>query len=82
MRTTIQKWGNSQGLRLSRELLGQARIAVGDPVEVTLRGGVLLIAPIKLPRKRHSLQELVGRIPDDYRTEETEWGAPAGAEAW
>ena len=30
MITTIQKWGNSQGLRLSKTLLADAALDVGD----------------------------------------------------
>ena len=33
MITKVQKWGNSQGLRLSKELLSDARIDVGDAVD-------------------------------------------------
>jgi hypothetical protein len=33
MITKVQRWGNSQGLRLSRELLSNAVLNVGDAVE-------------------------------------------------
>jgi len=80
--TTIQKWGNSQGLRLSKELLGDAHIAVGDQVEVMLKDGVIVIAAAKRLRGRHSLQELVSQIPENYRAEEIDWGGPVGREEW
>ena len=34
MVTKIQKWGNSQGLRLARQVLEDASISVGDDVDV------------------------------------------------
>ena len=35
MVTKIQKWGNSQGLRLAKQVLEDAHISVGDDVDVT-----------------------------------------------
>ena len=34
MITKVQKWGNSQGLRLSKALLSDVAIDVGDAVQV------------------------------------------------
>jgi antitoxin MazE len=82
MVTKVQKWGNSQGLRLSRQLLEDAQIAVGDEVEVGVRDGVIVVAPVKRPKGRHNLPELVRRIPKDYQAEELDWGRPAGKEVW
>ena len=82
MVTKIQKWGNSQGLRLGKQVLEDARIAVGDSVDVAARDGVIVIAPLKRIRGKQSLQELVSRIPKDYKTRELDWGKPRGREAW
>lgn len=79
MVTKVQKWGNSQGLRLSKQVLEDARISVGDAVEVSVRDGVIVIAPA---RRKKNLLELIARIPKDYRAEETDWGKPVGREAW
>lgn len=82
MVTKIQKWGNSQGLRLARQILEDARISVGDDVEVAVREGMIVIVPARRIRGRQSLQELVSRIPKNYKTEETDWGKPVGNEVW
>ena len=82
MVTKVQKWGNSQGLRLSRQLLADVQIGVGDEVEVAIRDGVIVVAPVKRPRGKHNLQELVSRIPKDYQAQELDWGPPAGKEVW
>jgi antitoxin MazE len=82
MVTKVQKWGNSQGLRLSRELLADARIIVGDAVEVVVREGELVVTPVRRVRGGHDLRELVSRIPEDYKAEEYDWGSPAGKEVW
>jgi len=82
MVTKVQKWGNSQGLRITRQVLEDAGIEVGDEVDVTARDGVILIAPVRRVRGKRSLQELVSRIPKDYEVSEVEWGKPAGKEVW
>ncbi|MBI5584155.1 MAG: transcriptional regulator/antitoxin, MazE [Deltaproteobacteria bacterium] len=82
MVTKIQKWGNSQGLRLAKQVLEDARLAVGDDVDVTARDGLIVIAPARRIRGKRSLQELVERIPRDYKAEELNWGEPAGGEVW
>jgi antitoxin MazE len=82
MVTKIQKWGNSQGIRLAKRVLEDARISVGDDVDVTIRDGVIILAPVKRVRGKRSLQELVSRIPKNYETAELDWGEPVGREAW
>jgi antitoxin MazE len=82
MVTKIQKWGNSQGLRLAKQVLEDAHIEIGDDVDVTARDGMIVIAPLRRIRGKHSLHQLVSRIPDNYEIGEMEWGAPVGREAW
>ena len=82
MVTKIQKWGNSQGLRLAKQVLEDAHISVGDDVDVTVREGLIVVAPARRVRGKRRLEELVSRIPKNYKTEETDWGQPVGKEAW
>lgn len=80
--TKIQKWGNSQGLRLAKQVLEDAHIAVGDDVDIEAKDGLIVITPVRQIRGKRSLQELVSRIPRDYKANELEWGEPAGREVW
>ena len=82
MVTKVQKWGNSQGLRLSKQLLEDAQIVVGDEVDVSVRDGVIVVAARKRLRGKHSLLDLVSRIPRHYQAKELDWGRPAGNEVW
>ncbi len=82
MTTKVQRWGNSQGLRLSRQILEDARISVGDEVDVLVRDGTIMISPVQRVRGKYSLRQLVARMPKDYKAEEVEWGRPVGKEAW
>jgi antitoxin MazE len=82
MITKVQKWGNSQGLRLSKELLSDVEIEIGDAVEVAARDGVLVVTPVNRVRGGLDLGQLVRAIPADYEPSELDWGPPAGREAW
>jgi antitoxin MazE len=82
MLTTVKRWGNSQGLRLARGILQDAQMEVGDEVDVVVRDGVIVVAPVRRRRGRYRLEELVSRMPAGYRPEEVDWGQPAGKEAW
>jgi len=78
----VQKWGNSQGLRLSKQLLDEVQISVGDPVEVVVQEGVIVVAPLKRVRGKHSLRDLIRQIPKGHKAQELPWGGPAGREVW
>lgn len=82
MVTKVQKWGNSQGLRLSKEVLSEAAIEVGDAVSVAVREGTLVVTPVRRVRGGQDLRELVRRIPKDDEPAELEWGTPVGREVW
>jgi antitoxin MazE len=76
----IQRWGNSQGLRLAKHVLDDAGIAVGDEVEVVV--GEREIRLVKKARPKFVLEELVARMPKNYRGREESFGRPMGKEEW
>ncbi len=82
MHTKIQKWGNSQGLRLAKTVLEDAHLGVGDEVDVAVRDGIIVVAPARKIRGRYRLEDLVAQIPKDYRASEVHWGEPVGKEEW
>lgn len=82
MVTRVQKWGNSQGLRVPRAVLQELRIEVGDAVTVSVRGRKIVVEPVEKVRGRYDLKKLVARMPKRYRVEELQWGPPVGKEAW
>jgi antitoxin MazE len=82
MLAKIQKWGNSQGLRLTKNLLEDANLGVGDEVDISVKEGIMIVTPARRIRGRYALKELVKRIPENYQTSEIEWGHPVGKEEW
>lgn len=84
---TIQKWGNSQGLRIPKEIMEMAGFKLGDPLNCQVKNGILFLK--QKPKKRkfskkkgYSLAELLKQIPDNWEPEEIDWGAPQGKEVW
>ena len=66
--TRIQKWGNSLGLRIPRSFAHEARVDQGSAVDLSVRGGRLIIVPLKPGRWR--LEALLARItPGNLHTE-------------
>lgn len=82
MITKVQPWGNSQGLRLNKQLLADAGIEVGDEVDATIQDGSIVVTPIKKERGKYKLEDLVKQIPSEYKAAETQWGKPSGKEVW
>ena len=82
MLTKVQKWGNSQGLRLTKALLNEAGIQAGDQVNVSVQKGRIVVEPVSRPRGRYDLETLLSEMPADYQPEELDWGPPAGKEVW
>ncbi len=80
MVTKVQKWGNSQGLRLAKHVLENARIAIGDDVEIIV--GEEQITLKKVVKPKYDLAEMVARMPRDYQTREESFGPPVGREEW
>jgi antitoxin component of MazEF toxin-antitoxin module len=42
----IQRWGDGQGVMVSRELLAAAGLSVDDEVDISVRDGLLVVAPV------------------------------------
>ncbi len=80
MVATIQKWRNSQGLRLARHVLEDAGIEVGDEVEIIV--GEQEIRIRKKARPKFVREELVARMPKNHRGSGESFGRPVGREQW
>lgn len=80
MVSKVQRWGNSQGLRLPKHILESADISVGDDVEVIPQEGQILIK--KASKRKFDLAEMVSRMPRNYKVQEESFGEPVGKEEW
>jgi len=80
MIATIQKWGNSQGVRLPKVYLDDLNMGEGNEVEILKQGNVIIIK--STAQKRKTIQELFAEYDNDYTPEEIDWGKPIGDEIW
>jgi len=80
MRTRIQKWGNSLALRIPKPFAEEAQLAEDSAVDVSVRNGKLVVAPILAPE--YTLEALVKQITAKNRHGETETGRAVGNEIW
>jgi antitoxin MazE len=67
MTAKISKWGNSQGLRMSKDIMNSLHLQVGDNVNITMLDGKVIIEPMKKEILNYDLNELVSKIPTDYK---------------
>ena len=83
MRTTIVKWGNSQGVRLPKLLLDSVDLADNDLVELKAIDGQIIITKAEAEKKtRKNIRELFAGYDGGSVTEELDWGQPQGDEVW
>ena len=83
MITTIQKWGNSQGIRIPKIYLESMGVAENDQVEIIEQGDVLLIKKVTGKKKKHkTLKERLSGYHGTYQFEEADWGNPEGNEVF
>lgn len=82
MISTIKKWGNSQGIILTKELLETAGISVEDRVRIYADNLNRII--IEKENKKPTFEELFENWDGEYvMSEEIDWGnEPVGREVW
>ena len=83
MMTTIQKWGNSQGVRLPKTILDILFLQENDTVEIVTENDSIIIK--KATRKRRakkSLEERFKNYKGNYQCTEWKTGKPVGKEVW
>ena len=86
--TVIRRWGNSQGIRLSKDILSQMDLKEDDTIGISIYNGKMTIEKVNKP-KYLNLQE---RLETFYKrpideiyvesTQEVDVGDPVGNERW
>lgn len=88
MYATVQKWGNSQGIRLPNVLLKSLDIRENDRLEILpLENGIQLRKAARVHRSfEERFAEQFGCSADEsdirFDNRELDWGTPMGAEVW
>lgn len=81
MQATIQKWGNSQGIRIPKAFLEALGMAENDLVELKRVDDNIVITKAKT-EKEITLDDIFKDYNGENVVEEFDWGAPAGKEVW
>lgn len=75
MTTTLQAWGNSQGVRLPKSLLAALQLKTGMRLQVELspKKDSIIVKPAQeavTVRGRHRIEDLLSKMPRNYRAKE------------
>ena len=87
MKTTIlstqslQKWGNSAGIRVPKKVIQQANLKLGEDLSVSIDGRSIILTPVNSGRK-YKLQDILNGVTPQDIGGEYEWGQPVGKEIW
>ena len=79
MTIKIQKWGNSQGIRLPKIMLDKLNITENDELEIKSEGNKIIIEKTK---SRKNIIELFDGFSGDYNSPDMDWDKPIGEEIW
>lgn len=80
MQTQVKKWGNSQGIRLPKEILKNAGISLNEILDITVSNGILTSAK---PFHHKTLEERAAEFDGALMLDgEYDWGKPVGREVW
>lgn len=82
MTTSIQKWGNSQGIRIPKYLLDAVKLAANDEIDIRAESDMLIIKKAAPTAARKTIKELFAGYDGEYKPQEVDWGEQAGKEAW
>ena len=76
MQAQVKEWGNSQGIRLPKEVLKNAGIALNEILDVTVSNGVItLVKPFRHKTLEERAAEFDGKLMLDG---EYDWGGTDG----
>lgn len=80
MQTQVKTWGNSQGIRIPKEILQDAGISLDETLDITVSNGVITLAKAF---KHKTLEERAAEFGGNLNLDgEYDWGEPVGREVW
>ena len=79
MTTKIQRWGNSQGIRIPKFILEALNWNDDEELVMTAENDKIVI---KKAAKRMNIKDLFADYDEEYAPVEVDWGKPVGKEVW
>lgn len=81
MQAIIQKWGNSQGIRIPKAFLDAMGMSENDTVELQRVDDGIIIKKLQT-KKSLTLSDIFQGYDENEQQEEYDWGKPTGREVW
>ena len=78
MQVSLNKWGNSLGLRIPEDIAGRFGLAEGARVEIEAQGDHIVS---RVGRPRYRLADLLAGMTPDAMHDAFDWGPDIGREA-
>ena len=79
MTVKIQKWGNSQGIRIPKNVLDEIGWKDNEELDIKVSNGKLIIERANI-FKRKNIYELFAGNESEYESIEIDWGYSSGKE--
>lgn len=76
----IQKWGNSLGIRIPKDITEKYSLQEGSVVIITSERKKISLRPTL--KKKQNLKKIIAHITPRNRHAETDWGLVRGKELW
>ena len=76
----IQKWGNSQGIRIPKKMLETLDLKVNDSISIEEGENCLKIK--KVEEKLSNIEKLFLNYEDEYEKRDLDWDNEVGKEIW
>lgn len=86
--TAVRRWGNSQGIRLSKEIINRMNLKEDDEVSISIDDGKMIIEKINKPKYlnlKERLEAFYNKPIDEIyveSTQEVDTDIPKGEEVW
>lgn len=80
MEIRLQKWGNSNGIRIPSTFLNSLKIKTNDRINIEQINDKIILSKVKKPKV--SLKELFNSYRGEKLSKDFEWDEPQGKEIW
>ncbi len=74
---SLEKWGNSQGVRLPKKVVKAAQLKLNAPLEVTIMGRSIVLTPVSSTSR---LEAMLSGVTPEMVGGEMNWGSDVGLE--
>lgn len=87
MKATLQRWGNSQGIRIPKSMIEPMGLEIGCELTIKISEdqSCITLTPSRDSRPirgRYRIKDLVASSSSEAFKGELDWGSPHGKEMW